>query len=205
MTITTGVVASIASQGTPAGTTVEEWIAKARQESGVGDGLVDEKADNGTAAGVWQVNYRVHKQYARDWLLNPLNCWTATKAIYASQGWQAWAASGGKPTPTAKDREAAQNPAPVHGWGVGAISDAVDDLVPEPLAELAGYVRDAVEVVIAAGEWIADPHNIARVALVLAGAAVAVAAVNIVARPVVDQVAGPAGDIARTVATKGAA
>jgi hypothetical protein len=184
--LTANVVATIASDGTPAGTTVAEWVAKARQESSF-----DESVDNGICCkGLWQINYKAHPQYDRGKLGDPFYNWKAAKELYAGAGWRPWAASGGKPTPTAEDRAAAAAPAPVKGWGLDSLLDIAGSALPDPLEGVAQALRDAVEVVIAAGEWIANPRNMGRIALVVAGGLVAVKAADIVSRPYLESKIG---------------
>lgn len=59
----------------------------------------------------------------------------------------------------------------------------------------------AVEMMIGAGRWMADPHNWVRVAQVVAGGMLLVAGISIVARPIAGPIAGalPSGKVMKMV------
>jgi len=161
--------------GPPSGTTVAEWVAKARQESS----LVP-TAKNGTHYGLWQIS-KQHEGIAfspqgdgfEAWAYKPANNFKAAKELYEqADGWKPWAASGGKPTPTESDEEAAQG---------GEWSD--------PLEDAAGLLTDPLEKItdLATGayEWISNRRNIGRVALTVIGGIVLIGAMIALAKPAV--------------------
>lgn len=166
--------------GPPSGTTVAEWVAKARQESSF-----DPKAKNGTHYGLWQISQQ-HEGIVFSpkgakfpaWCYDPSNNFKAARELFEQakrsrgDGWLPWAASGGKPTPTKEDEASAEG---------GNWSDPLEDavgLVTDPLEKI-------VELATAGYEWISDRKNIGRVALTLIGGIVVVGALITLAKPAV--------------------
>lgn len=209
-------VAGLAAVDTPRGTTVAEWVAKARQESTFN---TDAVSPSGCCVGLWQVNVRANCDLINECrdgsgdqadkirsgkmvMKSATRNWYVTKAIYARQGWQAWSASGGRPSPSAADREAAANPDySTAGQGAAAIDPDTGRPYPggEPGVEEEPFhtAREAVDVlgdtlsaiveaVGAVGAWLADRHNWVRIALVVGGGAAALAAIGIAIKPQVE-------------------
>jgi hypothetical protein len=227
--LTLAQVAGIAAVGTPEGTTVAEWVEKARQEAGSRGcpaGRINADATSGIATGVWQVNVSANRDLIPETAVSianghavmrsPLRNWEVTKMIFERQGWQAWRASGGKPTPSDAARRAAGDRdtsvtdsggsvdgAPEEGVEAQSVLDILTS-TPRAIAALAGYLKDAVEVLVAAGKWIADPGNWARVALVGAGGAGMIIGLRVVAQPVIAPIEQKITGAATAVATKGA-
>jgi len=200
-----GVVADL---GAPGGTTVAQWVAKARVESRFRFKCHNEI----NAVGLWQIR-DIHyatmagrisstftdKATFASWLENPRQNFQAAKILYEQSGWQPWAASGGRPTPNADDNAAAAAPDDSGGWqrGVGDVVEGAVDTVTDPLAGIAA-VAESIRAAFAAviefanriGAWISEPGNWLRVAQVAGGLTLGVGAILIVARPAVEDVTG---------------
>lgn len=167
-------------------------------------GNTEAKNDVGAGhTGLWQIS-GLHG-VPRDELYNPLRNAQVAYDVYKRQGWGAWAETAGCAAAGlgAATRAAAEWEMPPTGNsggldGIGQVGlDGIGQVVTNPIdsakagieaalapvESLASGVRDAVEVVIAAGQWLANSHNLARVALVALGGTVAVVAVGIVIRP----------------------
>lgn len=188
-------VAGIVAGSEPPGTTVPEWIAKARQESGLNADAV-----NGNAVGLWQVMVTAHMdkigavsiEDAKSQMKSPLRNWYVTRQIYAESGWKPWAASGGKPTPTAADRAAATTPdlsVSKSGGFAGdpgaAVPLSVTDIGPDSIL---GVLKNVAELIAKAAAWISEEGNIVRVVQVAGGVALGLVAVSIVLKPVAEEV-----------------
>lgn len=210
-------VAGIASVGTPEGTTVAEWVAKAREENAGFDadmvGLI-----NPWDVGIWQVNVRANRdlipeaqvslENARSALKSPPRNWEVTKMIFARQGWQAWQASGGRPSVSADDRQAAANADSSVSDSGGSVDGAAEQGVKglslfgfDLFDDVAKAIGLAVQVVVDAGKWLTDTHNLERIGFVVGGTVVAIGAGYIIARPTVEPVVRDA----KSIATKGLA
>jgi hypothetical protein len=189
--LTANQVAGIAKTETPGGTTVAQWVAKARQESGF-----DTDADSGSSVGLWQVNVNAHHgnftlpdnvDEARAQMKSPVRNWYVTKLIFGAQGWRAWAASGGEPRPTSADIAAADAPdLSIAGQG-GADEPGVQEGIGpvNPLNALSNpleAIRDLVK-------WVSDPNTWKRLALASAGIAAVIVGASIIAKPITEPAA----------------
>src|SRR5688500_8803322 len=136
----------VKAAGPPAGTTVAEWVAKADEES---DYYAD--ADNGIAAGLWQINYRVHKQLPNADLFKPGTNFQAAKRTHnAAGGWSPWNASGGKPRVKEEHNAAASNialpPSSGSGGGLDDVGAAASDFAKDPAGFVSGAVGSAADL-----------------------------------------------------------
>lgn len=193
--MTPGQVASVIRfVGPPFGTTVAEWVAKSRQESSH-----DPTAVNGKHIGLYQVNYELHAgkadlsddpETARKELENPLANFNTAKYIYQESGWKPWNASGGKPTPTAEDRAAADNPEAV----VTGVPDIVDQ-AGAVFGDVTEALSAIVDVVSDAGGWLTDRKNWGRIAFVAIGGVVIVTAMGIIAKPAIQDTVRPPAQV----------
>lgn len=187
-----GVVLTI---GPPAGTTVAQWVAKARQESGFN---TDAVSVTGCCVGLWQINVDAHmskigavnRDDAVSQMKSPLRNWYVAKLVYAADGWRPWTASGGKPVPSSADLAAAQNPdstlAKSGGGDPGEAKPGFGAL--DPIQALSNALGAIVDPILAAGKWLGDPGNWVRVAQVTAGIGLALIAATLFAKPVVTDV-----------------
>lgn len=219
--------------GPPSGTSVAEWVAKADQEARHVDGgkLEPETVNAIGAVGLWQVRdfhaalvqrfaagIRVpqERDQFRNWLKSPFNNWLATKAVYDAQGWGAWAASGGRPTPAARHKAAAADPDASGATSGAGILGPDGTVIDEPgveqtsLGDVAraagGYALEAgaqlarlADILTDAAGWLSRRENWTRVALVVGGGGVALIAAAGLTRPAWEpaaKVAGKAADIA---------
>lgn len=167
--------------------------------------------------GLWQINESAHPEKFRQWP----NWWTATNA---SMAFAVWSEAGKRWTPWSvfnsgaylmympRGTAAAGNPA--SPGGAGAAGDWKDNipLVPgglvdvfetgaEPLVALGNALKTIAASTYKATAWISDSANWVRVAQVGIGVLLLGVALNVVIRPVVTEVAGPA----LSVLTKGKA
>lgn len=212
-----GIVAAVEG-GPPPGTSVAEWVATARNESSFRTAV-----RNGSYVGLWQIGdfhgplVKRHTGYSLPtdragfgrWLESPLHNWTAAKAVYAAQGWRAWEASH-RPSPA--DTAAARSPDHSVATSGGAVAQGGEvgperGVEAENVLDIFGFATDVpgqlakiAGVLIDAGQWIADRNNWSRVALVVGGGTVAVAALTTLARPALE----PVADAAAKAVTKGA-
>lgn len=88
------------------------------------------------------------------------------------------------------------------GTKTGDVTVAAGAAAAQSAADIqSNSLLGAVEMMIGAGKWMADPHNWIRVAQVLAGGALLVAGISIVARPIAGPIAGalPSGKIMKAV------
>lgn len=186
-------VAAIAAVGTPPGTTVAQWVAKARQESGFRTDVEDFLGSGHW--GLWQIDEdhfgkpgmpaASSKEAFIIGLKIPGFNWMAAKALYAQSGWAPWRASGGKPTPSPADERAAGTPDNTvleggDGGILGTAGDFVDSI--NPVDELTAIVP----AILAGAKWIGNPANWTRVVQVGAGIGIVLIAASIVIRPVVN-------------------
>jgi len=184
------IAAIVLFSGVPSGTKPEEWVALADRESSYRPWI---PSPSGKHWGIWQIGtFHVgtvpgaptNKDEFRKWLLNPWNNFKAAKAVYAKQGWGAWEASH---TPNMEHVNAVKDPSFVGvldardpGWGdvKETLGDIGEELIPDPLEAFFKIASDA------AG-WIGDRDNWVRVALVLGGGVLIIAAAGSLVAPAV--------------------
>jgi hypothetical protein len=196
------VFAVVRRVGPPAGTTTEQWVTKADQESDFRRDVV-----NGIGCvGYWQicpVNFG-WLGVSEGTLRNSATLqFQSAKRVYARQGWAAWNASGGKPTAAdiAKSlgRDVSLTDPGAWSAGAGAAFDAAADLVPDnPIAQLVaplGIIAGAFKGIT---EWVTDPDTWKRVALVVAGGGIVLVGVAAIAGPKLDEVTPAAVKAATT-------
>lgn len=88
------------------------------------------------------------------------------------------------------------------GSKTGSVTVSTGAAVAQSAADIqSNSILGAVEMMIGAGRWMADPHNWMRVAQVVAGGMLLVAGISIVARPIAGPIAGalPSGKIMKMV------
>jgi hypothetical protein len=167
-------VASVVTfAGPPSGTKVEDWVAKSREESSHRETVVNVGSGK-RHVGLWQIQ-ETHRGVGTpvtalmspdkfvEWLKDPFNNFTVAKALYKGGGWTPWNASGGAPTVTAEDTEAA---------GAGGFNPDLFDEAGDLIGAAIDPLGDAVSMVRSFYEWIADRKNIGRVALGAMGLAI---------------------------------
>lgn len=159
--------------------------------------------------GLLQINQPVHvgshPQWTVKWLKDPINNLKAGLVLYkaagekfdgpwldsrdkgAGGGWGQHVKGSGTGG-TGTDATQASDPCdalkgtPGYDYCVGkGRGDGDNSLIPG--ADVAGQVGRLAQAVAKAGEWIADPANWVRVIYVVGGGVLAIAAVNMVARP----------------------
>lgn len=181
-------------------------VAIALAESGGNTAATHTNTNGSTDTGLWQINsvHRgSHPTWTTAWLKNARNN-AAAMATLSQKGatWHDWAAyNSGK----YKDHlERAAQGVVLEDSGGASITDIIGyalefsgvpggnvlaagvdaaSSVPAALGTIGSALTNAVEILAAAGGWIANPHNWGRVALVVLGAALAVAAAAIVIEP----------------------
>jgi Lysozyme like domain len=203
-TLTDAQIATWAKQGGFTGEDVVTAVAVALAESGGRYAVVSGANFNGTRDyGLWQIN-SVHAHLFQQ---HP-SWWTVSngkmaKAVHASQGWNAWTVYKSQAYRLFLPRARAAAGAAPEG-GVVSEDDPAANYntsfsLAAPLGDIANVFRAGFQPLTAAGAWIGNADNWVRVAQVVLGAALVVAGITIVARPVVSQVAGPVA----AVITKG--
>jgi hypothetical protein len=145
------------------------------------------------------------------WLQNPVNNMKAAKYLYEqARGWGPWAASGGRPTVTAAHRAAVNDPTGPGGLGSGVGAgdilnlfgdaarnpgeavDAAGEILSglNPLDDIAEAIENAVSAVVdtinKVGGWLSKRENWIRVGQVVGGVGMGFIAVNLMAKPVVE-------------------
>lgn len=180
------------------------------------------------ATGLMQINQPVHvgahPTWTKTWLKNPINNLKAAKVLYdaAGQKWDGpWLDSRDKGATGGWGKH-------VSGGGSGGASQIADD----PCADIKGPAKEycerdrdgipqedipdygsgftdipmqlgrIVEVLTKGANWAAEPANWLRVGYVVGGGVLAIAAVNVVARPYVQPVLRAAGDVIPTQSTR---
>jgi hypothetical protein len=174
----------------------------------------------GGARGLWQINVCVHTCPN---VTDPKANAACAYRIYRSQGWRAWEAhSNGSwkrfQADAARAYAELQGESRAQGAGMGAIVKAalaglgattgpagdaasLAGNVVDTATAVADLTRTLAEFANRLGAWIADPDNWGRVAKVLAGGALIVAGVGIIAKPAVSALpAGKAVKLARKAA-----
>lgn len=195
-----------AGGGPPSGTTVAQWVALARRESGFNDSVQDFLMSGHW--GLWQISEDHFERYGSQYgtkenfvaaLKSPLVNWNVAARLYDDSGWSPWRASGGPPIPSRADNDAAANADTAFGasgggdlggavpQGVGPALEALD-----PIGSIADVLKSVLDPILAAAKWIGDPHNWTRVIEVVGGIALGIVAANIVLKPVVDESIVPA-------------
>lgn len=183
----------------PAGTTTAEWVAKSREESRHRPECVNEIG----AVGLLQVR-DIHWETApwnppskaayRDHLKNPQRNISEGFRLYneslarTGNGWQPWAASGGRPTPNAQDNEAA-GAYPEGGIDIPNPLDVADD-VAGAIGQIGQVFAEIGSWVVKGAQWLATPQNWVRIAEVGGGFVLVAAAVSVLARPVIESEVG---------------
>lgn len=197
--LTPAQVAGIASQGTPRGTTVAEWVQVAKDESSYN---TEALSPTGCCRGLWQINVRAHRDKipeasvsianGHEAMKSPLRNWEVAKAIYIEAGsWRPWSAvRGAKPVVSTEARQAAAKPDFSVANSGGAVSGKPEEGVKpisvlDPVEAVAKSITSGFQAIVdfanRIGSWMSDPHNWTRVGyvvgggllVVLAGAAVA--------------------------------
>lgn len=195
------------------------WVAMA--ESSGDAGIVNSIGAVGLMQILQPTHVKDHPTWTVRWLQNPVNNLRAAKVLFdaAGQKWDGpWLDSrdkGGLPTGNGGWGQH------VKGSGVTSVSDpcagltgdmkkrceeskgGTQDIPIDPsdpgagtdLGALVGQVGRLAQVTVKAANWMADPANWVRVVYVVGGGILAVAAVNVVARPVV----APVGQAVRQV------
>lgn len=168
--------AAIKALGPPSGTTVDEWVAKAGQESGFRRDVVNRLG----CVGYWQicpVNFGWLGVSQTELKGSARLQFSAVKRIYARQGWGAWAASGGKPDITDIAEHASHNvglpnleditPGSLVQGALGSATSLLDPLTNAlgPLGDIAGSLKGFLE-------WTTDPNTWKRVVLIVGGVVV---------------------------------
>jgi hypothetical protein len=193
-----GVVTGI---GPPAGTTVAQWVAKSRQESGHNPEIQDFLSSGHW--GLWQI-WEDHfgspgmpgassKSAFVVALKIPQLNFQAAKALYQRDGWAPWRASGGKPTPNPTDERAAANPdKSINASGGGGVlpDNPLDALNPvdEIQAALQPFTA-IIDPIVSAAEWLGNPANWMRIVQVGGGVVIGIVALGIALKPVTEEVA----------------
>lgn len=172
----------------------------------------NERAHNRNAAtrddsyGLWQINMygdlgpRRRRQYglaSNAELFDPTRNAVIAGDIYRSQGKAAWGAyRDDRYRRYLSEAEAAVENVPTHDvGGLGAVVDAVSDVIPSSLNPLDDIYRAVTTAVGWLGDgvnWIRDPDNWVRILQVVGGIALGLVAVNIAARPALQQAGGVA-------------
>jgi hypothetical protein len=118
--------------------------------------------------GIWQINsvHRAkHPTWTVSWLKVPANNARAMATLFRESGTKPWTSSIGCWLPKVS------NPTPV-----GAALGAAADVVTSPVEALVSGLGAMLEAVNRVGAWMSEPHNWTRVAYVVGGAVVVVAA-----------------------------
>ncbi len=131
--------------------------------------------------GLWQIHpihRQAHPTWTRAWLQNPVNNAIAAKAVYASQGLQAWEAytNGAYKKYASGVVPAVDIPGPAGGFAEGD-PDYQGETSPDYAGEikrLADSVGTVAEGIGKGAVWISNPRNWVRVAYGLAGGALVV-------------------------------
>ena len=188
--LTAAQVAGIASQGTPSGTTVAEWVQVAKDESSY---RTDALSPTGCCRGLWQINVSAHRDLIPETKVSIANGhaamqganrnWELAKLVYAKQGWRAWSVvKGARPVPSAEARAAAAAPDFSVANSGGAVGGKPEEGVQpvDPISAVAdslfGGFQAIVEFLNRLGAWVSDAHNWTRVGYVVGGAALVLAA-----------------------------
>lgn len=161
--------------------------------------------------GPWQINEKQHPEKFQQWP----DWWSVTNANMA---FAVWSERGRRWTPWTVYNTGAyrlylpRGEAAVAGirgsapsstqWDIPGVPDVVENTVQDQIGALTS-IGNAMKAIAAgqfkAAAWIAEPGNWIRVAQVVAGVVLLGVAMNVVLRPVVTEVAGPA----LSVLTKG--
>ncbi len=193
----------VAVMGAPEGTSVAEWVAKSRQESQHRTDVQDFLSSDHW--GLWQISAghfdepgmfdNNGKDSFRESIKSPGPNFYAAKTLYKNSGWRSWLATGGRPATNAEDRAAAANPDMAYGHQTGdihkaGIGDLIDEIpgLPDPVAALTDVLIKFLDPILAAAKWVGNAANWVRIVQVGAGVGLAIVAVSIVAKPVVEDV-----------------
>lgn len=185
-------VAQLAAFITPAGSTVAEWVEKAKQESGYDPTVVNLS----NHVGLWQIAASHYGEAGMpdassktdfiEKLKEPKNNWQAARALYAASGWRPWLASGGRPTPS---REALEAAGAIDQGGrnnpLEAIPHTLGDL--NPVDDVVDVIKQFVDPVLSVAKWLGDPNNWLRIVQVVGGITLGIAAATLLAKPQVEE------------------
>lgn len=197
------------------GSRAKEASYVAREESGGDAGIVNEIGAVGLLQILQPTHVKDHPGWTVAWLKNPINNLKAGKILFDQAG-QKWDG----PWLDSRDKGATGGWAQYIGKGSSGGATQVDDDPCELLKGTPGYefcVQDnsgggggaditdlpaqigrLAQLAAKAGNWAADPANWLRVAYVVGGGVLAIAAVNVVARPYLRPVYGAVRDVIPT-------
>ena len=166
--------------------------AIALAESG-GDTAVTHRNSNGSLdVGLWQIN-SVHG-YSTASMQDPFQNARAAKAIYDSQGLNAWTVfrTGAyrrqlNPALDAMPRSGTSVQDILRGMQtLGSAAPGIAGAIPGQLAEITGAKAafSALDLASRAGTWLTSPENLLRIVYVVLGGALVIGALVVVAAPV---------------------
>lgn len=197
-TLTAAEIGAYASQAGFKGDALSWAIAIALAESGGNTQAVGKNSDGSRDRGLWQFNSRWHPEISDAEAFNP---GTAAKAAYrvssGGKSWSQWATY--KSGAARRQLPAAQTAATLAG--TGRVTVPVDSAlfgIPTP-GDLTGVVKSVgslASIVITAAKWVGNPHNWVRVLEVVAGGAVIVIGLHMLAQT---GVGGPVAGAVRAV------
>lgn len=149
-------------------------------------------ANGSVDVGLWQINLRAHPQYTQAQMLDPQqNAGAMSSISKTGTDWSAWSTfrSGAYKSFEDRARTAAEevglHPDDEGVLGLGGEGSNNPVAVAKNAAEAIGQ---GVQVIVDAGKWLTDVHNIARVLYVVGGVALGLVAISIVAKPAVTDV-----------------
>lgn len=139
----------------------------------------NEDADNGIAAGLWQINYHAHPQWTAEQLYDPKTNAHAARVVLASQGWSAWTTyqTGAYKQFMSTARNAALHPEAPTGDGdvaVGAVAGAVGSVASgawSALTAVPRFLGDLASLFFTEHGWI-------RLLKIFAGVTIGVIAIH---------------------------
>lgn len=175
-------------------------VAVALAESGGRvDAIGGPNFDGSFDYGVWQINESAHRDKFNHSSLGAEGQWWSV--ANAQMAVMVWREAGGRWTPwsaynsgayrlfLARGEKAAGNP------HIPTINDpsAVKEInvLGESITQMGNAVKAIAAAVVKAGGWLSESENWTRVAQVGIGAGLLIAAITVVIRPAVEQVAGP--------------
>lgn len=200
-TLTAPQIAMWATQGGFQGEDAVTAVAVALAESGGHTNARHVNADGSTDYGVWQINAKWWPDLFERYPL----WWSVDNAVMAKEvrtrgrrGWGEWTTyrTGAYRLYLPSARDAVANPDRGN-----IVTPAPGDLIErnpltEPLHNAANAVAGLAQAVSKTASWLADRHNIVRIAQVGVGAALLIGALVIVAGPRMESVAGAAVSVA---------
>lgn len=175
-------------------------VAVALAESGGRiDAIGGPNFDGSFDYGVWQINEKAHPE---KFAAAEGQWWSVFNAQMAFKVWQE---RGGRWTPwsvynsgayrlyLARGEKAAQNPHTPTVNDPSAVKEI--NVLGESITQMGNAVKAIAGAVVKAGGWLSESENWVRVAQVGIGAGLLIAAITVVIRPAVEQVAGPAAKL----------